>query len=544
MRDGPAHGAAGGGAGLCRAARRWRQRGHARGGEQRSAARQRGDQLDLGDRRGAARHLHAGGLRLPGDRLLARRRTPARSSRRSSPTSRSPRSCTGPSASPSPSAIGDDHRPRRLLPARLRRSADGRSRSWASPTPRSRRSGSSSSSFCAVSLAIVWGTTLERIKFGVYIIYAIVFAGFIYPIASHWVFGGGWLQANLGMQDFAGSTAVHLIGATGALAVLLLLGAAARQVRAGRRAAGDPRAQHAALRPRRADPVARLVRVQPGLDARRAGRALPRGRARDAARRRGRRARRAIAHRGLEDGHDRHRHGRQRRDRRAGGHHRAVGLRRARGRRRSSARSPASSSRSASTRSTRRSTTRSARCPRTAWPASGARSRAACSRRRGWPSTTAFGEARPDLHAARSTQLGTQALGVVVVFTFVFALSFATFCAIKKTYGLRVTAEEEDAGLDISEHGMYGYPEQFIPAPELIGYSRRPAARPRETPARRHHQGGPRHMKKIEAFIRHEAFEPIRMELLEPRLPLALDHRRSRARGARRASPSATAAPS
>jgi len=78
--------------------------------------------------------------------------------------------------------------------------------------------------FCAVSLAIVWGTTLERIKFGVYIIYAIVFAGFIYPIGSHWVFGGGWLQANLGMQDFAGSTAVHMIGATGALAVLLLLG--------------------------------------------------------------------------------------------------------------------------------------------------------------------------------------------------------------------------------------------------------------------------------------------------------------------------------
>ena len=37
---------------------------------------------------------------------------------------------------------------------------------------------------------------------------------------------------------------------------------------------------------------------------------------------------------------------------------------------------------------------------------------------------------------------------------------------IKKTIGLRVAAEEEDAGLDISEHGMYGYPEQFIPQPE------------------------------------------------------------------------------
>src|SRR5689334_20394870 len=65
--------------------------------------------------------------------------------------------------------------------------------------------------FCAVSLAIVWGTTLERIKFGVYAIYAVVFSALIYPIASGWVFGGGWLQgkSSLGMQDFAGSTAVH-----------------------------------------------------------------------------------------------------------------------------------------------------------------------------------------------------------------------------------------------------------------------------------------------------------------------------------------------
>jgi Amt family ammonium transporter len=78
--------------------------------------------------------------------------------------------------------------------------------------------------FCAVSLAIVWGTTLERIKFGAYLIYAVCFSSLIYPIISHWIFGGGWLQANFGMQDFAGSTVVHLIGATGALAALLLLG--------------------------------------------------------------------------------------------------------------------------------------------------------------------------------------------------------------------------------------------------------------------------------------------------------------------------------
>src|SRR6186997_3176605 len=78
--------------------------------------------------------------------------------------------------------------------------------------------------FCAVSLAIVWGSTLERIKFGAYIIYAIIFSAVLYPILSHWIFGGGWLQVNVGMQDFAGSTVVHLIGATGAFAALLLLG--------------------------------------------------------------------------------------------------------------------------------------------------------------------------------------------------------------------------------------------------------------------------------------------------------------------------------
>ena len=47
--------------------------------------------------------------------------------------------------------------------------------------------------FCAVSLAIVWGTTLERIRFIAYPIYAAVFAGLIYPLVAHWIFGGGLL---------------------------------------------------------------------------------------------------------------------------------------------------------------------------------------------------------------------------------------------------------------------------------------------------------------------------------------------------------------
>jgi Amt family ammonium transporter len=66
-------------------------------------------------------------------------------------------------------------------------------------------------------------------------------------------------------------------------------------------------------------------------------------------------------------------------------------------------------------------------------------------------------------------QLGAQALGVGVAFGCVFAVSYLTFLAIKYTVGLRVTPEEEDAGLDIAEHGMYGYPEQFIPQPEYPG---------------------------------------------------------------------------
>jgi ammonium transporter, Amt family len=72
-------------------------------------------------------------------------------------------------------------------------------------------------------------------------------------------------------------------------------------------------------------------------------------------------------------------------------------------------------------------------------------------------------------------QLGAQVVGIVVVAAFAFLVSYATFYAIRKTYGLRVSAQEENAGLDISEHGMYGYPEQFIPAPELVGYGAMPA---------------------------------------------------------------------
>jgi ammonium transporter, Amt family len=77
--------------------------------------------------------------------------------------------------------------------------------------------------FCAVSLAIVWGAMAERTKLWVYFAFGVVFT-LIYSVVSHWIWSpDGWLFSN-GMQDFAGSTVVHYQGALAALAGALLLG--------------------------------------------------------------------------------------------------------------------------------------------------------------------------------------------------------------------------------------------------------------------------------------------------------------------------------
>jgi Amt family ammonium transporter len=77
--------------------------------------------------------------------------------------------------------------------------------------------------FAAVSLAIAWGGFAERAKLSVYFIFGTLFTVLVYPVIGHWVWGGGWL-GQLGMQDFAGSTVVHLQGAVAALIATLLLG--------------------------------------------------------------------------------------------------------------------------------------------------------------------------------------------------------------------------------------------------------------------------------------------------------------------------------
>jgi Amt family ammonium transporter len=320
--------------------------------------------------------------------------------------------------------------------------------------------------FCAVSLAIIWGTTLERIKFAAYVIYAVIFSALIYPIISHWIFGGGWLQANLGMQDFAGSTVVHLIGATGALAALLLLGA--RRGKYGRD--GKPRAI-----PGHSMPLVGLgvlilwlgwFGFNPGstlgaLGNRFAEVALVTNLAAAAG------VITAVSTMYLM---------RKTIDIGMAGNGAIAGLVAI--------------------------TAPSGYVEFWAAPIIGAIAGVVvvfgvltidkylddpvgalsahglagivgtlcCGIFTSPRLAELNGVGDPGLwYSGSFHQLGVQALGILVAFVSVFVVSYIVFFAIKHTIGLRVTPEEEDAGLDISEHGMYGYPEQFIPQPEYPG---------------------------------------------------------------------------
>ena len=341
--------------------------------------------------------------------------------------------------------------------------------------------------FCAVSLAIVWGSTLERIKYSAYVIYAIVFAAIIYPIGSHWVFGGGWLQNGdtalmpTGMQDFAGSTAVHLIGATGAFAALLLLGA--------RRGKYGPDGKPRAI-PGHSMPLVGLgtIILFVGWFGFNPGSTLNIGDTR-------------LAEVGIVTllGC-------------AGG---IIGA-------------------FVATQIKQKTidigmvangaiaglvaiTAPSGYVEIWAGPpigfvaglivvfgviwidkkiddpvgATSAHGLAGI-----WGTLAcgiftaprlaeynAFGNPEGGLlYSGSFEQLIAQAVGVLVAFSFVFAMSYATFAAIKATIGLRVSEEAEEAGLDIVEHGMYGYPEQFIPQSDFGGPTGGPPEGPAQAP--------------------------------------------------------------
>ncbi len=77
--------------------------------------------------------------------------------------------------------------------------------------------------FCATTATIVSGAMAERTKFLSYCIYSAVISAFIYPVEAHWIWGGGWLS-QIGFHDYAGSTAIHMVGGISALIGAALLG--------------------------------------------------------------------------------------------------------------------------------------------------------------------------------------------------------------------------------------------------------------------------------------------------------------------------------
>ena len=343
--------------------------------------------------------------------------------------------------------------------------------------------------FAAVSLAIVWGTTLERIKFGVYVIYAIVFSSIIYPIGAHWIFGGGWLATKFHMQDFAGSTVVHLMGATGAFAALLLLGA--RRGKYG--PDGKPRAIPGHNMPLFGLGVLILWLGWFGFNPGSGLNALD-GRFPEIA---------MVTNLAA-----------------AAGVITAVGMMYLR-----TKRIDIGMAGNGAIAALVAITAPSGYVELWAAPIIGGiagvivvvgvlaidkwiddpvGALSAHGLAGIWGTISCGLFTAPRLaeknavgqgglfYTGSFEQLFDQIIGVLAAFAFVFSLSYLTFFLIKKTYGLRVSAEEEDAGLDISEHGMYGYPEQFIPAPELVGYApaatpvglgHSPAATTREVPA-------------------------------------------------------------
>ena len=78
--------------------------------------------------------------------------------------------------------------------------------------------------FVATAASIVSGTLAERIKVWPFLIFVVVLTGFIYPIQGAWTWGGGWLS-EMGFSDFAGSTIVHSVGGWAALTGAIILGA-------------------------------------------------------------------------------------------------------------------------------------------------------------------------------------------------------------------------------------------------------------------------------------------------------------------------------
>jgi Amt family ammonium transporter len=78
--------------------------------------------------------------------------------------------------------------------------------------------------FAVITVALISGSLSDRLKFGGWILFAFGWFTIVYVPVAHWVWGGGWIGANLHALDFAGGTAVHINAGAAALGVTLVLG--------------------------------------------------------------------------------------------------------------------------------------------------------------------------------------------------------------------------------------------------------------------------------------------------------------------------------
>lgn len=77
--------------------------------------------------------------------------------------------------------------------------------------------------FAVITVALITGGFAERMKFGAFVLFAVLWVTFVYSPLCHWVWGGGWMDA-MGALDFAGGAVVHMSSGTAALVACLVIG--------------------------------------------------------------------------------------------------------------------------------------------------------------------------------------------------------------------------------------------------------------------------------------------------------------------------------
>jgi Amt family ammonium transporter len=77
--------------------------------------------------------------------------------------------------------------------------------------------------FAIITVALITGAFAERIKFGAFVLFSLLWATLVYDPLAHWVWGGGWLM-KLGALDFAGGTVVHISSGVSALVAAIVIG--------------------------------------------------------------------------------------------------------------------------------------------------------------------------------------------------------------------------------------------------------------------------------------------------------------------------------